>query len=83
MALNLEDAEADRLARELARLTGERITTAVTTALRERLERVRRERAVDPERLLRLGRAVAERLDAQSRTVDHGALLYDERGLPR
>lgn len=83
MAVNLKSSEADRLARELARLTGERITTAVTVALRERLERVRRERSLDPERLLALGRAVAARLDARSRTVDHGALLYDERGLPR
>jgi antitoxin VapB len=40
MALNIKDDTADRLARELAAATGEGITTAVTTAVRERLERV-------------------------------------------
>jgi antitoxin VapB len=41
MALNIKDGDADRLARELAAETGESITTAVTIAVRERLERLR------------------------------------------
>jgi antitoxin VapB len=41
MALNLKSEEADRLARELADRTGETLTQAVITALRERLERCR------------------------------------------
>jgi antitoxin VapB len=41
MALNIKDEAADRLARELAAETGESITTAVTIAVRERLERLR------------------------------------------
>lgn len=41
MALNIKDDGADRLARELAAETGESITTAVTVAVRERLERLR------------------------------------------
>ena len=40
MALNIKDATTDRLVRELAAETGESITTAVTTAVRERLERL-------------------------------------------
>ena len=40
MPLNIKDPETDRLARELSRATGESLTTAVSTALRERLERV-------------------------------------------
>lgn len=40
MPLNIKDPETDRLARELANATGESITAAVTTALRERLDRV-------------------------------------------
>jgi len=39
MALSIEDAEAERLARELAKRTGETLTAAVVTALRERLQR--------------------------------------------
>lgn len=45
MALNIRNREAERLAGELARYTGENKTEAVTKALRDRLERVRRERA--------------------------------------
>ncbi len=41
MAVNIKSVEADRLARELARLAGESLTVAVTTAIAERLERVR------------------------------------------
>lgn len=41
MALSIKTDEADRLARELSRLTGETMTQAVTVALRERLERAR------------------------------------------
>ncbi|MCC7267340.1 MAG: type II toxin-antitoxin system VapB family antitoxin [Caulobacteraceae bacterium] len=41
MALSIKTAEADRLARELSRVTGETMTEAVTVALRERLARER------------------------------------------
>jgi antitoxin VapB len=42
MALNIKSEEADKLARDLANVTGESITTAVTVALKERLARVSR-----------------------------------------
>jgi antitoxin VapB len=42
MALNIRNAEAERLAAELAKQTGESKTEAVTQALRDRLARVRR-----------------------------------------
>jgi antitoxin VapB len=41
MALSIKTEEADRLARELARLTGETLTEAITAAMRERLDRLR------------------------------------------
>jgi antitoxin VapB len=40
MALNVKDPEAERLAAEVARRSGESKTGAVRTALRERLERL-------------------------------------------
>ncbi len=46
MALSIKTAEADELARTLAKLTGESMTTAVTIALRERLVRERQRREV-------------------------------------
>jgi len=82
--LNIKNEETHRLAQELARLTGESMTAAVTEALRERLERVRRERAAGlADRLLAIGRDCAAHLKEPFRSVDHGELLYDERGLPR
>lgn len=82
MALNIKAEEADRLAHELAALTGESLTAAVTIAIRERLDRERREREGDiVERLLEIGSDCAAHL--RGRRVDHGQMLYDERGLPR
>ncbi len=50
MALSIKTDEADRLARDLARLTGETMTETVTVALRERWEREKAKRA-EPEGL--------------------------------
>ena len=85
VSLKIEDQETIRLADELASLTGETVTEAITVALRERLERVRHERTVE-ERLKAL-RTITERTSRMLRdgppVVDHGDLLYDERGLPK
>ena len=85
MSLNIKNEETCRLAAELARLTGETKTGAITTALRERLERERRTRDIEERR--RDLRAIAERfaklMGPEPSAVEHGDFLYDERGLPR
>jgi antitoxin VapB len=78
MGLDIKNEEAHRLARELARVTGESMTVAVSKAIRERLERIR---AVD--RILKIARECAPLWKEPFRTVDHGDLLYDEKGLPK
>ena len=84
MSLNIKNRETYQLAEELAKLTGESLTKAVTEAVRERLVRVRRDQGVGlSDRLLRIGRDCAKRLREPYRSADHGDLLYDERGLPR
>jgi len=86
MSLNIKNEEADRLARELADLTGESVTAAVTTALRQRLERERRQRDRKglSERLLAIGAECASRLTEPWKSIDIDELLYDEKtGLPR
>lgn len=85
VTLNIKNEEAHRLAWELASLTGESMTAAVTEALRERLDHVRRGRDGGDlaERLLAIGRDCAAHLKEPYRSADHGELLYDERGLPR
>lgn len=59
MSLNIKDQETLRLASEVARMTGESMTGAITVALRERLEREIRIRRAEafPKEL----RAIAER----------------------
>ncbi|HVN63205.1 MAG TPA: type II toxin-antitoxin system VapB family antitoxin [Candidatus Binataceae bacterium] len=84
MSLNIKDKETHRLARRLATLTGETMTAAVSKAVRERLERERHTRGASlADRLVSIGRDCATHLKEPYRTIDHGDLLYDERGLPR
>ena len=85
MSLNIKNQETCRLARELANLTGETMTGAITVALEERLARERRERSVEAR--LQEMRAIAQRCAKLLRdgpsAVEHGDFLYDERGLPK
>jgi antitoxin VapB len=60
MALNIKSAATDRLARELAALTGESITEAVTRAVELRLERERQERQSSREVLRAKLRRIAD-----------------------
>jgi len=84
MSLNIKTEEAHRLARELAAMTGESLTAAVTEALRERLDRLgKQQNGSLADRLLAIGEDCAARLKEPFRSIDHGDLLYDERGLPR
>jgi antitoxin VapB len=83
MSLNIKDPAAHELARKLAEQTGETMTRAVTEALRERLARVTRARKSNAttDDLLAIGRRCAATL--KGKPVDHGSLLYDDRGLPK
>ncbi len=84
MSLNIKNREAHRLAEELAKLTGESMTAAVTIAVRERLDRVLLEHNLSlADRLLAIGRDCAAHLREPFRSADHADLLYDEHGLPR
>jgi antitoxin VapB len=84
MPLNIRNEQAEQLASALAKLTGETKTEAVTQALLERLERVRRARAK---------RRLADQLDeialhcsalpTRDRRSADEIIGYDENGLPR
>lgn len=83
MALNIRNPETERLAETLAKLTGETKTQAVTKALRDRLERIRRRRSgrrfIDELDEIALHCASLSILD----TRDAEEILgYDEHGLP-
>lgn len=83
MALSIKNDEADRLARELAGATGETLTVAVVTALRERLQRERGRRAPGvAERLRRLADDVSSLPVLDERSAEQ-IVGYDGRGVPR
>jgi antitoxin VapB len=84
MAMNIKNAEAQQLARELSELTGETMTAAVTEAVRERLERVQKDKGYGvAHRLQLIGKDCAAHLKEPFRSVDHGDFLYNDQGLPR
>jgi antitoxin VapB len=84
MGLNIKNEETHRMARELARATGESMTAAVSKAIRERLERVRgNSKKNQVERILKIARECAPLWKEPWRSIDHGDLLYDEKGLPK
>lgn len=82
MGLNIKTEEAHRLAQEIAALTGESLTAAVTQALRERLNRLQRKGLAD--RLMAIGRDCAARIAAVPGKMMEIDDLYDEKtGLPK
>ena len=82
MSLNIKNEEAHRLAREISDRTGESLTSVVTSALKERLEKLEGPTVEDRyEAVLEIATECAPLLEGID--PDHGELLYDERGLPR
>jgi len=67
MALSIKTDEADRLARELSRLTGETMTDAITQAMRERLDRLRAEREAQRDYVARMKAFVRKRASRYDR----------------
>lgn len=83
MALSIKHPEADRLARELARQTGESMTEAVIIALRERLARHRGRSSPRPlrEELAAIRHRCAA-LPVRDQRSPEEILGYDPHGLP-
>lgn len=79
MVLSIKSPRADRLARELAALTGETITDAVEASLEARLEVERRRRR--PAGLADIVERFAQ-LPVLDERSDDEILGYDEQGLP-
>ena len=83
MALNIKDPNVDRLARDLAAVTGESITAAVGQALTERLERVQAGPTADRRRsAIRRAQAVFSAMPVHDGRPADEILGYDEHGLP-
>lgn len=80
MVLSIKNDEADRLARELAQLTGASITDVVVTSLRARLELERLSRR--QRGFADIQQRVRELPVIDPRTPDE-IIGYDDSGLPR
>jgi antitoxin VapB len=86
MGLNIKNAETERLIKELAELTGQSQTAAVTTAVRNEIKSVRdskRQKGALAAELMRIGREAAALMTEEERNWDYDAFLYDENGLPK
>ncbi len=80
--LVVEDEEAERLAMEIAKATGQSISAVVTEALRERAERIPKgQEKASVEELLEIVDRIATY--AKVPHFDHAAEFYDESGLPK
>ena len=83
MAIHIKDPEAERLARELARRTGDTMTGVIVESLRDRLARERR-KTEDADALVKDIMAIADHFSSlpvlDNRTLEE--MLYDEHGLP-
>jgi len=84
MSLNIKNERTHKLVNQLAELTGESKTEAVTKAVQERLDRVRgREVSDRVQRLSKIATDAASRIKEPFRSIDHAEFLYDEKGLPK
>lgn len=84
MALSIKDPETEQLARSLAQLTGENITTATKRAIEERLRRLGGQTHKDTllQDMAEIRRRWTEMRVLNDRTPEE-ILGYDEHGLPR
>jgi len=84
--LNIKDEEVRQLAHQLAARTGQTMTEAVKTALKEKLLRVQANDEAHKQRILNQvlerARALSKMPVLDSRTPDE-IIGYDENGVPR
>lgn len=79
MGINIKNPETERLIRELADLTGEGKTEAVTTAVRERIERLSTETTAEAR--YKAMTEIADRTAPLLKDFDMEEALYGEDGL--
>jgi antitoxin VapB len=83
MAFNIKNEETIQIAREIAERTGESIAAVFDGAVRDRRKRMEDEREAKVQRILRLTSEMRARMSPETLALDHGELLYDEKGMPK
>jgi antitoxin VapB len=81
MQINIKSREARELVDEITKRTGETLTEAVTCALKARLHTL----TIEERRtaIIKLTKEISESLKEPWKSVEHGELLYDDKGLPK
>lgn len=83
MALSIKNPEVDRLARELAEVTGESMTEAICKVLKQRLEKDsgRKDSATIFDEIQYIRSRIA-RLHRKETRIDEELIGYNKHGLP-
>ena len=84
MAMSIKSADAEALARKVSAMTGETLTAAIVTALRERLYRLQQVNQHDllADQLDAIAQRSAELPIIDQRSADE-IIGYDDQGVPR
>jgi hypothetical protein len=85
VSLSIKDADANNLASEQARLAGHSMTAVVLEALRRQRDALQCERQNEAQvqDLMAIARRCAAHVQQLVSALDHGAMLYDDHGLPQ
>ncbi len=84
MSLNIKNKEVYALASDLARMTGESMTSVVLDALRRQRKRLLHQEKTEirVQELMAIAERCAKHIRQPVSAVAHGAMLYDESGMP-
>jgi antitoxin VapB len=84
MAMSIKSVDAEALARKVSAMTGENLTAAIVTALRERLKRLEQTKQSDSlaDQLDAIAQRSAELPVIDQRSADE-IIGYDDQGVPR
>jgi antitoxin VapB len=85
MSLNIKNKEVYTLASDLAKLTGQSMTSVVLDALRLQRKRLSQQDNTETrvQELMAIAARCAKHIRQPVSAVEHGDMLYDESGMPQ
>jgi len=85
MSLNIKNKEVYTLASDLAKMTGQSMTSVVLDALRIQRKRLSQRENTETrvQELMAIAARCAKHIRQPASAVEHGDMLYDESGMPQ
>lgn len=85
MSLNIKNKEIYTLASDLAKMTGQSMTSVVLDALRIQRKRLSQQESAETrfQELMAIAERCAKHIRQPISAVEHGDMLYDENGMPQ